>query len=83
MQKLDLQLMLYLVLLIKFMCLFLSSPSSHCKTARVSGTAAALPSTAYPSHKHSSSQPQPQPPSYQAQLNTTGKCETLYILECV
>ena len=43
-------------------CLLLSPPSSHCKTARVS-TAAALLSTAYPSHKHSSSQPQPQPPS--------------------
>ena len=30
------------------------------------------------SHKHSCHQPQPQPPSYQAQLNTTGKCETPY-----
>ena len=63
--------MLYLVL---FMCLLLSPPSSHRKTARVS-TAAALPSTAT-STAHPSSQPRPQLPSYQAQLKTTGKCET-------
>ena len=81
MQKLDL--MLHLVLLF-----FIFVPASltpiqslqDCKSFHSRRPTEHRFIPAATSTAHPSSQPQPQPPSYhnQAQLNTTGKCETLY-----
>ena len=79
-QKLDLQLiMLYLVLLI-----FIYVPASltpiqslqDCKSSRSRRPTEHSVSQPATNTAHPSSQPQPQPPSYQAQLNTAGQCET-------
>ena len=70
------------------MCLLLSPPVQSlqgCKYShgrRPTAGAQLIPATKHSSSHipatttaHPTSQPQPQPPSYQAQLNTTGKCE--------
>ena len=68
-----------------FMCLLLSPPSSHCKTARIPTVAATAGAQLIPatSTAHPTSQPQLQPPSYQAQVNTTGKCERMCMHVCI